>query len=158
MQLAKTFGAHVTGVCRTQNLELVRSLGADAVIDYTREDFAENGQTYDLFFDAVGKRSFRQCHHSLTPKGVYITTILTGQILFDTVRTSIIGSQKAKFTIPNITIDDLHRVHDFIEAGKVKPVIDRCYPLEQAAAAHRHSETGHAQGRIIVTVAGESER
>lgn len=157
VQLAKAFETDVTGVCSTRNLELVRSLGADDVIDYTREDFTKNGQTYDLIFDAVGKRSFSKCQRSLTRNGVYVTTILTPQVLFNMAWTSVIGSQKAKFTIPKIAIDDLHLVHDLIEAGKVKSVIDRCYPLEQTAAAHRHSETGHAKGKIIVGMAGESK-
>ena len=156
VQLAKSFGTDVTGVCSTVNMEMVRSLGADDVIDYTQEDFTKNGQTYDLIFDAVGKSSFPNCQQSLARKGVYVSTILTFQVLFDMVWTSVIGSRKAKFTIPKITLDDLHLVHDLIEAGKVKSVIDKCYPLEQTAAAHRHSETGHAKGKIIVTVAGES--
>jgi 2-desacetyl-2-hydroxyethyl bacteriochlorophyllide A dehydrogenase len=156
VQLAKAFGVDVTGVCNTTNLELVRSLGADDVIDYTQKDFTKNGQTYDLIFDTVGKRSFPMCQHSLTRKGIYVTTILTRQILFDMLRTSVIGSKKATFIIPKITIDDLHHVHDLIEAGKVKPVIDRCYPLEQTAEAHRYSEAGHAKGKIIVSAVGKS--
>jgi len=156
VQLAKAFGSDVTGVCSTQNLELVRSLGADTVIDYTQKDFTKNGNRYDLIFDAVGKSSFPKCQQALTRTGAYVTTILTRQILFDMVWTSVIGNKKAKFTIPKITLDDLFRVHDLIEAGKLKAVIDRCYPLEQTAAAHRHSETGHAQGRIIVSVTNES--
>jgi NADPH:quinone reductase-like Zn-dependent oxidoreductase len=152
VQLAKSFGTDVTGVCSTVNLEMVRSLGADEVIDYTQEDFTKNGQTYDLIFDAVGKSSFPKCQHALTRRGIYVSTILTFQILFGMVWTSVIVSRKAKFTIPKITIDDLDLVYDLIEAGKVKSVIDRCYPLEQIAAAHRYVETGHKKGHVVITV------
>lgn len=154
VQLAKSFGTEVTAVCSTANLEMVRSLGADEVIDYTKEDFTERGQTYDLIFDAIGKNSFPNCKKCLTQKGVYISTILTFQIFLYMLWTLFTG-RKAKFAIPKVTIEDLSFVNDLIEARKVKPVIDRCYSLEEIAEAHRYAETGHTKGRIIVRVADE---
>ena len=155
IQLAKSFGAEVTAVCSTTNLELVRSLGADEVIDYTKEDFTKSGEIYDIIFDAVGKNSFPNCISSLNRKGVYLSTILTFQGIFYMLGTSVIGSKKAGVKIAKPSAEDLRFVNDLIEAGKVKSVIDRCFPLEQIAEAHRHAETGHVKGKIIVTVAGE---
>ena len=152
VQLAKSFGAEVTGVCSTTNLEMVRSLGADEVIDYTREDFTENTQTYDLIFDAAGKSSFPHCKNSLNRTGIYISTIFTFQILLYMLWTSIIGGRKAKFTIAKVSTAELRFVHDLIEAGKVKSVIDRCYPLGQIAEAHQYAEKGHAKGKVVITV------
>ncbi len=152
VQLAKYFGTEVTAVCSTSNLEMVRSLSADVVIDYTKNDFTRNGQTSDLIFDAVGKNTFPNCKGSLNRKGVCISTILTFQILLYMLWTTVIGSKKAKFAIPRVTIEDLKFVNKLIKAGKVKPVIDRCYTLEQVAEAHIYAETGHAKGKIILTV------
>ncbi|MFC1976243.1 NAD(P)-dependent alcohol dehydrogenase [Chloroflexota bacterium] len=148
VQLARHFGAEVTGVCSTTNIELVKSLGADKVIDYTKEDFTKNGQTYDIIFDAVIKTSFSRCKSSLTQSGVYITVDYP---LLQALWTSIVGNRKVVFGIAN-RIEDLTFLRELIEAGKLKPVIDKSYPLEQIADAHRYVEKGHKKGNVVITV------
>ena len=157
VQLAKYFGAEVTGVCSTTNLELVKSLGADKVIDYTKEDFTKSGQTYDIIFDAVGKSSFSGCKSSLKQKGVYLTTVPTLAILPQMLWTSKIGSKTAMFVSTGLRpssekAKDLIFFKELIEAGKMKSVIDRRYPLEQTAEAHRYVEKGHKKGNVVITV------
>ena len=157
VQLAKYFGAEVTGVCSTTNLELVRSLGADKVIDYTKEDFTKNGQTYDIIFDTVGKSSFSRCKGSLKQTGVYLTTVLTLTILLQMFWTSKIDSKRAIIAFTglrpaNEKIEDLIFLKELIEAGKIKSVIDRRYPLEQIAEAHRYVEKGHKKGNVVITL------
>jgi len=156
VQLAKHFGAEVTGVCSTTNLELVQSLGADKVIDYTREDFTKTGQTYDIIFDAVGKRSFSQCKNSLNQRGIYLNTVLTFPLLLQMLWTSKIGSKKAIFAMPPLPTKELIFLKDVIEAGRMKTVIDRTYPLSDTAEAHRYSEKGHAKGKVIITLQGNT--
>jgi len=155
VQLAKYFGTEVTGVCSTGNLELVQSLGADKVIDYTREDFTKSGQTYDIIFDAVGKRSFSECKGSLSQKGIYLNTVATVPLLLQMLWTSKIGSKKAIFTMPPLRAGDLVLLRDLIEAGKIRAVIDRRYPLEQTAEAHAYAEKGHAKGKVVITLEGQ---
>jgi NADPH:quinone reductase-like Zn-dependent oxidoreductase len=148
VQLAKYFGAKVTGVCGTSNIDMVKSLGADEVIDYTIEDFTEGGRTYDIVFDAVRKTSFSRCKSSLERNGTYITVdwpILTA------LWTSTIGGRKVVFGIAN-KIEDLSFLRELIEAGKLRTVIDRIYPLEQASDAHRYVDQGHKRGNVILTV------
>lgn len=131
VQLAKNYGAEVTGVCSAANLELVKSLGADAIIDYAKEDFAKNGQKYDLVFDAVGKISRSKAKGSLTENGVFLSTWGSGDME------------------PN----DLSTLSGLIEAGKLRVVVDRQYPLEQIVEAHRYVEAGHKKGNVVITVA-----
>jgi len=152
VQLAKYFGAEVTGVCSTTNLEMVKSLGADKVIDYTKEDFAQSGETYDVIFEAVDKSSFSACMKSLKKKGIYlnITVPLPGIRMFWTKMTSskrlLLGEnvpEKAEYLI---------FLKELVEAGKIKPVIDRRYPFEQIAEAHRYVDTGRKKGNVVITL------
>ena len=154
VQLARYFGAEVTGVCSTTNLEMVKSLGADKVIDYTKEDFTKSGQTYDIIFDAVGKSSFSRCKSSLKKKGFYLSTVPGLAIILQMLWTSMVGSKKAMFaaTSFNYSTEDLIFLKELIEAEKIKPVIDRRYPLEQTAEAHRYVEKGHKKGNVVITV------
>jgi len=148
VQLAKYFGADVTGVCSTTNLELVRSLGADEVIDYTKEDFTGSGRTYDIIFDAVRKTSFSHCKGSLRKRGVYVTVDWP---LLEALWASVAGGKRIVFGIAK-SIEDLDFLRELIEAGKLKSVIDRCYPLEQAVEAHKYVEAGHKKGNVVITV------
>ncbi|PKO15974.1 MAG: NAD(P)-dependent alcohol dehydrogenase [Chloroflexi bacterium HGW-Chloroflexi-10] len=157
VQLAKYYGAKVTGVCSTTNLDRVKSLGADLVIDYTQENFTENGKTYDIIFDTVGKRSFSECKGSLTDEGTYLATVPTPEIMLQALRTAKSSRKKVKFAAtglrqPSEKIKDLIFLTELVETGKIKPVIDRCYPLEQTAEAHRYVEQGHKKGNVVITV------
>ncbi len=154
VQLAKYFGAEVTGVCSTTNLEMVKSLGADKVIDYTKEDFTKNGETYDIIFDTVSKSSFSRCKGVLKQKGVYLVTIPWPAILLQMLWTSMVGSKKVIFAATSFKFSnkELIFLKELIEAGKIKSVIDRTYPLEQMAEAHRYVETGHKKGNVVITV------
>jgi NADPH:quinone reductase-like Zn-dependent oxidoreductase len=154
VQLAKYFGAEVTGVCSTTKLELVRSLGADKVIDYRTEDFTKSGQTYDVIFDAVGKSSFSRCRNSLEPSGIYLATDPRLAVVLSMLWTSMIGSKKAIWALGPERAQDLEYLTELIEAGKLKAVIDRRYPLEEIAEAHRYVERGHTKGNVVITVAG----
>ena len=157
VQVAKYYGAEVTGVCSTTNLELVKSLGADKVIDYTKEDFTKTGQTYDIIFDAIGKSSFSRCKNSLKQRGIYLTTIPALVDFLQVLWTSRVGSKKAMVAFAGLRsaseiTKDLIFSKELMETGKIKPVIDRCYPLEQIAEAHRYVETGHKKGNVVITV------
>ncbi len=152
VQLAKYFGADVTGVCSTTNLEMVQSLGADRVIDYTKQDFTKTGQTYDIIFDAVGKSSFSKCKSSLSQNGIYLSTVATIPLLLQMLWTSMIGSKKAIFMMAPYRVEDLIFLKELIEAGKVESVIDRRYPLSETAEAHMYVEKGHAKGKVVITL------
>ncbi len=152
VQLAKYFGAEVTGVCSSVNVELVKSLGADKVIDYTKEDFTKNGETYDIIFDVISKSSFLQCKSSLKEKGRYIVTIQGLIPVVQTLWTRVTGNKRVIFTWSIDKAEALVFLRELIEAGKFKAVIDRCYPLEQIAEAHRYVDLGHKRGNVVITV------
>jgi NADPH:quinone reductase-like Zn-dependent oxidoreductase len=162
VQLAKSFGAEVTGVCSTKNLELVRSIGADKVIDYTKEDFTKNGEDYDIIFDVVvGKTSFSRSKKSLKPNGFYLAVAGGLKDMLQMVWTSVFGSKKVIVGggVDCEKIESLTFIKELIEAGKLKAVIDRSYPLEQMVKAHRYAEEGNKKGNIVITVehnSGES--
>jgi len=158
VQLAKYFEADVTAVCSTKNVDLVRSLGADRVIDYTQEDFTRNGETYDVIFDAVGKHSFSRCRGSLKRGGAYVAT--DGfRNLFLALWTSRIGDKKVLFPIPpHYTKKNVLFLKDLIEVGKYRAVIDRCYPLEDVVEATRYVETEQKTGNVVLTVNGSPAR
>jgi NADPH:quinone reductase-like Zn-dependent oxidoreductase len=155
VQLSRDFGADVTAVCATKNVELVRSLGADRVIDDTREDFTKNGETYDLIFDAVGKHSFRRCRRSLSPRGTYIATdgLLNAVLALVSSRA---GGRRVAFPIPRQTKENLRFIAGLIESGRYHAVIDRRYPLEQVVEATRYVETEQKTGNVILAVTDAS--
>jgi NADPH:quinone reductase-like Zn-dependent oxidoreductase len=151
VQLAKHFGAHVTAVCNTPNVDLVRSLGADEVIDYLREDFTKNGQTYDVVFDAVGKHSYRRCRRSLAPEGKYIETDLG--FMWHVPLLALV-SKRVKLGMAKYTKDDVLLVKHLVEAGEYRAVVDRVYPLEDVVEATRYVETGQKVGNVVLTLPG----
>ncbi len=153
VQLAKYFGAEVTGVCGTTNLELVTSLGADKVIDYTKGDFTKNGETYDVIFDAVGKSSFSGCMKSLKKEGIYLHAVATPAVMLRMRWASMMSSKKLIGGTAIPETENLIFLKELVEAGKIKPVIDRCYPLEQMAEAHRYVDKGHKKGNVVIIVA-----
>jgi NADPH:quinone reductase-like Zn-dependent oxidoreductase len=152
VQLAKYFEAEVTGVCSTTNLEMVKSIGADKVIDYTQEDYTESGETYDLILDTVGKTSFSRCKKSLKQKGIFLPVAMDIAELVQIIWTSITGDKKVKGGVAGESVEDLEFFKELIEARKLKPVIDRCYPLEKTAEAFRYVEKGHKKGNVVITV------
>ena len=151
VQLAKYFGAEVTGVCSTTKLELVKSLGADKVVDYTKEDYTKNGQTYDVIFDTARVTSYARCKGSLKPNGRYLLSVFGMRELLQMLGTSIMGSKKVICAPAPIKKEDLVYLKELIEAGKLRSVIDKSYPLEQIAEAHRYVEEGHKKGYVVVT-------
>jgi NADPH:quinone reductase-like Zn-dependent oxidoreductase len=157
VQLAKYFEADVTAVCNTKNVELVRSLGADVVIDYLQEDFTKNGETYDVIFDAVGKHSFRRCRRSLKPGGIYLETDLgfLWHVPILVLLTRRIGDKRVTIPIPKYTKKDVLFLKELIEAGKYRAVIDRSYPLDQVVEATRYVETEQKTGNVVLTVNGD---
>jgi NADPH:quinone reductase-like Zn-dependent oxidoreductase len=155
VQLARYFGAEVTAVDSTGKLDMLRSIGADHVIDYTQEDFTRSGETYDVIFDVVGKSSFSRSVRALTPNGRYL---LGNPRLSQKVRGRWTSRRSSKQVIPytaraaNEITEDVQFLIELIEAGKIQSVIDRCYPLEQTAEAHRYVDTGHKKGNVVITV------
>jgi NADPH:quinone reductase-like Zn-dependent oxidoreductase len=152
VQLAKYFGAEVTGVCSTKNIELVKSLGADKVIDYTKEDFTRTGDTYDIIFDTVGKSSFVQSREALNPKGIYIATVMTLKLILQSLLTKPGNNKKVIFAMSLNKTEALNFIRTLIEEGKLKTIIDKQYPLEELPAAHEYVEKGHKQGNVVITV------
>ena len=154
VQLAKYFGAKVTAVCNTKNVELVKSLGADRVIDYTKQDFTKTDQTFDLVFDAVGKSSFGKCKPILNKNGIYISTELgkNSENIFLALTTRIFGGKKVLFPIPTISKKDVIFLKELVESGKFKPVIDKHFSLEHIVEAYKYVETGQKTGNVVITL------
>lgn len=153
VQIAKHFGAEVTGVCGTPRLEFVNALGADHVVDYTVEDFTQNGETYDLIFDILGKSDFARCKNALKPNGILLCASFKMKQLMQMVWTARSGKGKRVIcAIAPGSLEDLNSAKELMEAGKIKAIIDRCYPMEQAAAAHRYVEEGHKKGNVVITL------
>lgn len=152
VQLAKYFGAEVTGVCSTPRIEFVKSLGADKVIDYTKEDFTQNGETYDLIFDVLGKSSFSRCKNSLAKNGRYLLASFKTKQLFQMLRTKLFGRKKVICALASEKIENLIFIQELVEAGKIKSVIDRSYPMDQAAEAHQYVEEGQKKGHIVISM------
>ncbi|MDQ7016829.1 MAG: NAD(P)-dependent alcohol dehydrogenase [Gammaproteobacteria bacterium] len=157
VQLAHYFGAEVTGVCSDKNAAWVADLGAATVLNYQQTDFTQLEQKYDVIFDSVGKRSFSECKRVLTKQGVYLSPVLSCGLLFDMILRSIFGSKKAKFSatgvlpVPKLR-SMLEQLRTLFEADVIKSVMDRDYPLEQAAEAHRYVDQGHKKGNVVVMV------
>ena len=152
VQLARHFGATVTAVCSGANVDMVKSLGAAKVIDYTKEDFTKNAATYDLIFDIVGATSFDRCQNSLKPQGVFLQCIMGLADIVRVVWTSIAGGKRVKGGVAMEDPDRMNVIAELAAAGKLKPVIDRSYPLEQIAEAFRYVEQGHKKGNVVITV------
>ena len=152
VQLAKHFGATVTAVCSGANVELVKSLGADKVIDYTKEDFTKNSETYDLILDVVGATTFDRCQKSLKPQGVFLSCIMGLPDVARSLWASIAGGKKIKGGVAINNLERMTFITELTAAGILKPVIDRRYPLEQIAEAFKHVEHGHKKGNVVITV------
>ena len=153
VQLAKHFGAHVTAVCSTTNLELVKSLGADEVVDYTKEDFSKAGRVYDIVMDTVGKSGFWRGMRSLKPGGFYLQVGYKPSFWLGSKWASITGAGTVLGGMARSAPGDQAFLKELIESGKLRTVIDRCYPLDQIAEAHRHAEAGHKKGHVVVNTA-----
>ncbi len=157
VQIAKHFGAKVTGVCSGANLDLVKSLSADDVFNYQEEDFTRSGQTWDIIFDTVGKSSFSRCKGVLAKRGYYLSTVPTFETARQMLWTSMAGGKKAILSATGLRpardqIEDMEYIKDLIETGRLKTVIDRSYPLNEIAEAHRYVELGHKRGNVVVTM------
>ena len=157
VQLAKYFGAEVTGVCSERNVGLVKSLGADYVIDYNREDFTKSGKTYDIIYDTIGKSSFSKSKSALKENGSYISPVLKFSLLIQMITTAIFGKKKAKFAASGLKSDGelkilLEQLVHIFRAGKLKTIIDRQFPLEKAAQAHQYIAKGHKKGNVVLAI------
>ncbi len=152
LQLARYYGAHVTGVCSTPRLEYVKSLGADVVVDYTKADFTQNGETYDLIFDVLGKCSFGRCKNLLKQNGRLLYASFKMKQLFQMLWTSMFSSRKVICALSSENPGDLIFIKELVEAGKIKSILDRCFPMEQAAEAHRYAESGQKKGSVMITM------
>jgi NADPH:quinone reductase-like Zn-dependent oxidoreductase len=157
VQYAKYIGAEVTGVCSTSNMELVKSLGADYVIDYTRTNFTQNGRRYEVIFDTVGKQSFSKCRKVLSPNGIYLSSVIGMPLLFRSLLQSIFGKQKAKFSATGALpakkrLAYLEEIAAIMATGQLKSVIDRTYSLQELPDAHRYVERGHKKGNVVIRI------
>jgi NADPH:quinone reductase-like Zn-dependent oxidoreductase len=152
VQLGKYFGAEVSGVCSIGNLELVKSLGAVKVFDYTKDDYTKNSKTYDLIFDTAGNSSFSKCKNILKSKGIFLACIMNLTEIVQMIWTSMRDGKKVIGSVATEKVEDLIFLKELLEAGKLKPVIDRTFPLEQTAEAFRYVEKGHKKGSVVITV------
>jgi NADPH:quinone reductase-like Zn-dependent oxidoreductase len=152
VQLARYYGAEVTAVCSATNADMVKSLGADKVIDYTKEDFTKSDERYDFIFDVVGKTTFSQCKSLLKQKGIYLENILELKDILKMMWTSIVGGKKIKGGVSKASVENLNFLIELFESGKLKPVIDRSFPLEKTAEAFKYVEQGHKKGNVIITI------
>ncbi|MEG4088181.1 NAD(P)-dependent alcohol dehydrogenase [Microcoleus sp. Pol12B4] len=152
VQVAKAMNAEVTGVCSAKNRELVKSLGADFVLDYAEVDFTQQSEKYDIILDAVGTRTFAECEKVLQPEGVYVSTLPSLDNLAPMLTSWFLSGKKAKFILANANTSDLGALRELIESDKVEPIVDRTYSLQEVAAAHAYSETGRAIGKIAIVI------
>jgi 2-desacetyl-2-hydroxyethyl bacteriochlorophyllide A dehydrogenase len=152
LQLAKAYGADVTAVCGTNRMAMVKALGADKVIDYSKEDFTKGSERYDLVFDVLGRSSFDKVKHVLKPNGILLFASFKSKALFQMLWTSRFSSKKVICAISSDTPEDLVTIKEMVEAGKIKAYVDRCYPLEEVAAAHRYLEAGQRHGNVVLTL------
>ena len=152
VQIARYFGAEVTGVCSTSKVDFVKSLGADKVIDYTKEDSTQNGETYDLIFDILGRSSVSHCNKSLKPKGIHLFASFKMRQLLQMLWTSRRDGQKVICALSSVSVEDLNTIKELIEADKLRAFVDKCYPMDQIAEAHRYVEEGHKCGSVAIKV------
>lgn len=157
VQLAHYFGAEVTGVCSKSNIDLVKSIGADELIDYTKSDFTKNGETYDIIFDLVGKTSFSHCKNSLKQNGKFLQAAITLKVFPSVLWTSIFSSKKSLIMAtglrpPAERSKDLNLITELVESGKIKPIIDKIFPLEEITEAHQYVDEGHKKGNVVITL------
>ena len=152
VQIAKSYGAEVTAVCSTQKMDLVRSLGADQVIDYTQEDFTQNGETYDLIFDIMNKSSFEKCKNSLTPNGVYLLASFKMKQIFQMLQTSRSSGRKVICALAMENLEDMELTRKLVEERKIKAIVDKRFPMERAVEAHRYVESGNKAGSVVITI------
>ncbi len=161
VQLAKYFGAEVTGVCSKSSVKLVKSIGADKVVDYTKEDFTKLGETYDIIFDLVGKITFSQCKNSLKENGKFLEAAITLGVFPSVLRTSIFSNKKSMIMAtglrpPAERTKDLNFITELVESGKIKPIIDKIFPLEKIAEAHSYVDKGHKKGNVVISIEHDS--
>jgi NADPH:quinone reductase-like Zn-dependent oxidoreductase len=156
IQIAKHFGAEVTGICSTANLSLVKSIGADHVIDYTQQDFSKNGETYDIIMDTVGNAPFSRSKHALKDGGRLLLVLASLADLLGAPWVSMVGKKKVIAGPVSERAEDLRTLAQFAESGAIKPVIDRRYPLENIIDAHAYVDAGHKKGNVVITVAGDT--
>ena len=152
VQLAKYFGAEVTGVCSTKNVEFVKSLGADKVVDYSKEDFTKTGDSYDIIFDTVGRSSYTHCRKALNTNGKYVATVMSLKIVLQSFLTKFGSDKKVIFAMSLNKTEGLNYIRILIEEGKLKTIIDRQYQLDELGEAHAYVEKGHKKGNVVITV------
>lgn len=157
LQLARHFGAEVTGVCGPANVDLVRSLGAASVVDHSREDFAGRGETYDIVFDTVGTASYSRCRRVLARGGVYLAAVTEASVLLQGIRASLLGGPRVIAGVSQERPENMAFLAELLEAGEVRPVVGARFPLERIAEAHRLADSGHKVGAAVVTVSEEAE-